>query len=158
MPNLFPKGYDEVSPYPGSNMRNDRPIGYRPGILFDYEQRGDFVRDGRRRIVEANGIESWKSWVVNCLSTERYKHLAYSTDFGIEYDKIFGATTKAEAESILVRQVTEAILADPYKRTEYLAFTNIDWSIPDTVVASFTLYGINDVTLDMTVYLTREGH
>lgn len=154
MPNLFPTGYqNEVITV--DETKTERPIGYRPGILFDYETLGDFARDGRNRVIEANGIESWKSWVVNCLSTERYKYLAYSTDFGIEYDKIFGASTKAEAESILVRQVTEAILADPYGRTEYLEFTNIDWSVPDAVIASFILHGINDVTLDMTVYLTR---
>ena len=154
MPNLFPTGYQDEVITVGETVR-DLPIGYRPGILFDYEVTGDFSRDGRNRVIEANGIESWKSWVVNCLSTERYKHLAYSTDFGIEYDKIFGASTKAEAESILVRQVTEAILADPYGRTEYLEFTNIDWSVPDAVSASFILHGIEDVTLDMTVYLTR---
>ena len=158
MANLFPSRTIGDEPIGAMEVDRNQPIGYKPGILFDYEIKGDFARDGRHRVIEANGIESWQSWVVNCLSTERYKHLAYSTDFGIEYDKIFGASTKAEAESILVRQITEAILADDYKRTEYIEFIHIDWSIPDGVIVSFILHGINDVTLDMTIYLTRGDH
>lgn len=154
MPNLFPTGYQDETISLGE-VNRDRPIGYKPGIAFDYENTGDFKRDGRKRVLEANGIESWKSWVVNCLQTQRYKHLAYSTDFGIEIDKVFAAETKAEAESVLVRQITEAILADDYKRTDYIEFVDIDWSIPDAVIVSFILHGIEDVTLDLTVYITR---
>lgn len=154
MPNLFPANYEEKNPYPDFNEHQEGPVGYRPGVLFDYET-GDFVRNGRGRVVEADGIESWKSWVVNCLHTQRYKHLAYSTDFGIEIDKVFAASTRAEAESILIRQITEALLADPYKRTDYVQFERVDWRLPDGVVVSFKLYGINDVTLDITTYISR---
>ena len=153
MPNLFPVGYQDAVP-DGSKIVEEKPIGYKPGIAFDYEK-GDFARDGRNRTLESNGIESYKSWVMNCLQTERYKHLAYSTDFGIETDAVFSAETRAEAESILVRQITEAIMADPYQRTDHIEFIGIDWSIPDTALVHFFLFGIEDVTIDITAYITR---
>lgn len=154
MPNLFPTGYENALPTPG-DIVEDKPIGYKPGIAFDYDNTGDFMRDGRNRVMESTGIESWRSWVINCLQTQRYKHLAYSTDFGIDIDAVFAATTHAEAESILVREITEAIMADDYKRTEYIQFIGIDWSVPDAVTVDFVLFGLEDVTLDMTVYITR---
>lgn len=153
MANLFPTGYEDEKPV-GGVEKEDSPIGYKPGVAFDYET-GEFKRDGRNKIMEASGIESWKSWCINCLSTERYAHLAYSTDFGIETKAIFAAETRSAAESILVRQVTEAILADPYGRSEYLTFNNIDWSTPDAVYVDFTVYGINDVSIDIQTYITR---
>jgi hypothetical protein len=32
--------------------------------VFD-RQTGDFVRDGRNRLLEATGVESWKQWCQN---------------------------------------------------------------------------------------------
>ncbi|MDO4280793.1 MAG: DUF2634 domain-containing protein [Peptococcaceae bacterium] len=154
MPNLFSTDALEENPYAALGEEESEAVGYRPGIAFDYETDGDFVRDGRHRVQESTGIESWQSWVINCLSTERYKHLAYSTDFGIEYDKIFAASNQAEAESILVRQITEALLADPYGRTSYVEITDVNWLMPGAVIVVMTLHGVEDVTVDMTLFLT----
>lgn len=153
MANLFPQGYEDTKPTGGKEV-DDSPIGYRPGIAFDYET-GDFVRDGKMKVKESSGIDSWKSWIVNCLQTERYAHLAYSTDFGIEKEAVFKASNRAEAESILVRQINEAILADPYGRADYVEIHSIDWSIPDSAVVDMTVHGISDVTIDIQTYITR---
>ena len=153
MPNLLPTGY-ELEVVAESDISDDKPIGYRNGLSFDYEL-GDFRRDGKNRILDSDGIESWKSWVVNCMQTERYKHLAYGTDFGIELDPVFAAETREEAESILTRQVTEAILADPYGRTEYINNIEITWIRPDSLQLHATLHGIQDVTIDVTAYITK---
>ena len=123
---------------------------------FDIET-GDFTRDGRHRILDCDGIESWKSWCFNCVSTERYKHLAYDTDFGIKTEPIFSASTHDEAESILVRQITEALMADPYERTEYVEVGDIEWPAPDSVSVPITVHGAQDVTIDITAYITKGG-
>lgn len=153
MANLFPAGYEEVKPT-GAQEKTDQPTGYKPGIAFDYNA-GDFVRDGKSTVLESTGIESWKSWIMNCLNTERYAHLAYSTDFGIELESVFKANNRAEAESILARQINEALLADPYGRTDYVEIHGISWSIPDAAYVDMTVHGIDDVTIDIQTYITR---
>ena len=151
--NLFPEGYEEeiVS---AEDLASDRPTGYKNGIAFD-SIRGDFVRDGMHKLIDSDGIESWRSWCFNCLNTERYKHLAYSTDFGIEIDQAMKASSRDEAESILTRQITEAIMADPYKRTKYVEEITYDWTAPDSVSVSVTIHGVDDVTIDVTAYITK---
>ncbi len=151
--NLYPEGYEEEV-IETTDLTNNGPIGYKPGVAFSY-QTGDFVRDGRNRIQEASGIESWKQWCKNCLQTERYSHLAYSSDFGIETTEVFKATSKEEAESILTRQITEAILADPYERASYIDDITIEWTAPDSIQVDLTIVGIDDVTIDITAYITE---
>lgn len=153
MSNLLPEGYeDEV--ILDEDLETERVIGYRNGPSFD-EKAGDFRRDGMNKILDANGIESWKSWCINCLSTERYAHLAYSSDFGIETAAAFRAESREEAESILARQITEALLADSYRRTKYVEDISFDWEAPDSVLVQLTIRGIDEVSIDVTAYLTK---
>lgn len=151
--NLFPEGYEEEV-ITAEDLASEQPTGYRNGIAFD-NMRGDFLRDGMHKLIDSDGIESWKSWCFNCLNTERYKHLAYSSDFGIETEKSMRASSREEAESILTRQITEAILADPYKRAKYVSDITYDWTAPDSVVASVVIHGVDDVTIDITAYITK---
>ena len=155
MPNLLPVGY-ETETITEKDLVSNRPIGYRNGIAFD-DIEGDFLRDGKNRLLDSNGIESWKSWIVNGIQTQRYAHLAYSTDFGIELDRVFAAKSHDEAESILVRQIVENIMADPYERCEYVESVEIIWTAPDSIQVDITVHGINDVTLDITAYITRQN-
>lgn len=155
MPNLLPEGYDEEI-ITDEDIADEAPIGYRNGISFD-ETIGDFKRDGGNKLLDSDGIESWRSWCINCMQTERYKYLAYSSDFGIELDAVFAAESREEAESILVREITEALLADPYERTDYVADIEISWIQPDSVEVSATVHGIDDVTIDVTAYITKGG-
>ena len=150
--NLFPINYTEEA-IDADTAESTEPVGYRPGVAFDLKT-GDFVRDGRNRLVDSTRIESWKSWVTNCLQTERYAHLAYNTDFGIEYDAVFAAESREEAESILTRQITEAILADPYKRAAYIEDLEFTWTAADAVQVDATIVGIDDITIDVTAYMT----
>lgn len=151
--NLFPEGYEEEI-ITADDLKAGKPTGYRNGIAFD-SLLGDFTRDGMNKLLDSNGIESWKSWCINCLQTERYKHLAYSSDFGIELDAAFEATSRDEVENILTRQITEALMADPYERTKYVSDIAYDWKEPDTVTVSATIHGVDDVTIDITAYITR---
>lgn len=153
MPNLLPTGYeDEI--VTEADLVSDKPTGYLNGFAFD-DMLGDFMLDGRGKILDADGIASWKSWCINCIQTERYKHLAYNTDFGIELDLVFAAESREEAESILTRQITEALLADPYERTEYIESLDINWTAPDALEVSLIVHGIEDATIDITAYITK---
>ena len=155
--NLYPVGYD-LEVITEEDLQSGEPVGYRNGISFDYEL-GDFPRDGMNKMLDSTGIESWKSWCINCLHTERYKHLAYSTDFGIEIDAVFSATSREEAESILTRQINEALMADPYKRTKYIEEITYDWTAPDALVVFAAIRGVDDATIDITAYITKgEGY
>ena len=153
MPNLFPEGYENEI-ITEEDLKSEKGIGYRNGIAFDYVT-GDFQRDGMNKILSSTGIQSWKDWCINCLMTERYKHLAYSTDFGIELESAFNANSREEAENILTRQISEALMADPYKRTSYVSEIKYEWTSPDTVSVDLTIHGIDDVTIDLVAYLTR---
>lgn len=153
MANLFPEGY-EKEVVTVEDLNAEKPVGYRNGIAFD-SQLGDFVRDGMHKMLDSDGIGSWKSWCLNCIQTERYKHLAYSTDFGIELEKAMRASSREEAESILTRQITEAIMADPYERTRYIEEITYNWIEPDAVAVSVIVHGVDDVTIDVTAYITR---
>lgn len=153
MPNLLPEGYEEEV-ITTEDIQGDEPVGYRNGLSFD-EDKGDFRLDGRNKILDSDGIESWRSWCINCVRTERYKHLAYSTDFGIEWDAVFAAADRDEAESILTRQITEALLADPYERTDYVEAVSIEWTEPDAVTVTVTAHGMYDATIDFTAYITK---
>ncbi len=153
MANLFPTGYEnEVVLL--SDIEAGKAVGYRSGVAFDY-QLEDFPRDGMHKLMDSTGVESWKAWCVNCLRTERGKHLAYNTDFGIDMDAALKAGSKEEAESILTREITEALMADPYERTAYLSDITFTWESLDTVAVSVTIHGIDDVTIDISTYLAR---
>jgi len=151
--NLFPTGY-ETQVAEAEDVADPVAIGYRPGISFDFDT-GDFVRDGRRRIQNADGVESWEGWCRACLLTERYEHLAYSTDFGIETREAFAAETREKAEALLEREITEALEADPYGRTEYVEDIVFVWDAPDSVQVMVTVRGIDNVSIDVTADLTR---
>lgn len=153
MSNLFPEGYENEIITP-EETKKESTYGYRNGVSFDYIN-GDFKRDGKNKILDSDGIESWKSWCINCIMTERYKHLAYNTDFGIETEPVFKAKSKEEAESILTRQITEAIMADPYKRAEYVSDITFNWTAPDAVELQVSIQGKEDVTIDVTAYITK---
>lgn len=154
MPNLYPKGYENEE-ITAADLATEKAVGYRNGIAFNYEA-GDFKRDGMNKILDSDGIQSWKDWCINCLQTERYKHLAYSTDFGIELDAAMNASSREEAEAILTRQITEALMADPYERTAFVSDITYDWTAIDTVAVGVTIHGATDVTIDITAYLTRK--
>ena len=153
MPNLFPESY-ETEIIEQADLEAGKSVGYRNGIAFD-DELGDFLRDGKNKILTSDGIESWKSWCVNCIETERYMYLGYNTDFGIEAEAALKAESQEEAESILTRQITEAILADPYGRAEFVKDIEFDWTAPDAVEVHVVIQGKEDVTIDITAYIAK---
>ncbi len=151
--NLFPVGYENeiVTLY---DIPDDSVVGYKPGLRFNYET-GDFIQDGRYRIQDADGVESWEGWCKACLLTERYQHLAYNTDFGISTEEAFAAKSREKAEALLTREITEALEADPYGRTDYIEDITFNWTAPDAVQVIVTVHGIDGVMIDVAAEITR---
>lgn len=153
MANLYPEGY-ETETMTADEIAGEQPVGYLRGVAFDFET-GDFVRDGSNRLLGCSGVDSWKNWCMKTILTERYNHIAYSFDIGMELDTILDSSDREEAESRLTREITESLLADPYGRTEYVESIEYDWNGTDSVTVDIILRGMDDVTIDITVELNK---
>lgn len=152
MPNLFPEGYEEEV-VTVDEMQADEPVGYKEGVYFD-EELGDFSRDGRHKVGSATGLKSWEQWCINCVLTEREKYPVYGGAFGIKTKEAFEANDRKKTESLLTREICEALEADPYGRTKYVSDIEYDWNeAPDTLLVTVTVVGVDDVTIDITVVL-----
>lgn len=152
MPNLFPEGYEEET-VTMDELQTEEPTGYKEGVYFD-EELGDYNRDGRYKVGSATGLKSWEQWCINCVMTEREKYPMYSGIFGIKTEEALKANDRKKTESLLTREICEALEADPYGRTKYVSSVEFDWSeAPDALLVETTVVGIDDVTIDITTVL-----
>lgn len=148
MPDLFPTGYEnEVVTL--EDVTDKKETGYRESVFFDPET-NDFVRDGQYRVKSANGLEAWEQWCRNCIQTERGVYPCYADWFGIRTREVFAAETRELAESILIREISEGLMNDPYGRTKYVSDVEFEWVNSDALEVSVTAVGIADATIDIT--------
>ena len=147
MPNLFPEDLKADALVTENETGSATVKGYRRSVYFDFEK-GDFVRDGANRLVESSGTEAWIQWCIKCLQTQRYAHLAYSTDYGIDYETVFSSTTREEAENELTREITEALESDPYGRLSYIESMTFEWIDDTSVEVILILVGIDGNTAE----------
>jgi hypothetical protein len=71
--------------------------------------------DGSHKIVERN--DAIKVWVWKVLQVERYRHLAYYDDYGIELEKFIGTGPNDELRNNeLFQCIKEGLLVNPYIR------------------------------------------
>lgn len=148
MANLFPTGYEEEI-VTLEDVTDEKETGYREGIYFSPET-NDFVRDGQYRSKGATGVESWEQWCRNCLMTERGVYPCYSETFGIATREAFQAETREKAESILTREICEALPNDPYGRTKYVSDVEFTWEDSDSLSIDVTVEGIEEATINIT--------
>ena len=96
--------------------------------------------DGKHRIVE--GDEAIKIWIYKALSTERFRYLAYSWQYGIELRPFLGKVMGVQQRySEIKRVIVECLMVNPYIKS----IDNIDIQHEgDTVAISIsltTIYG-----------------
>lgn len=151
--NLFPEDdeYEEEEYYDpddedeGSEEENEdedeEGAGYKPSIFFDFET-GDFVRTHDGKLKEASGYEAWKQWCIKTCMTQRYACEAYSDDIAIDFEEALKAETRAETESILRREIEEALMADPSERTLYVGTIDFNWQA-DSCLVDVKIQGID---------------
>lgn len=148
--NLFPSGFGDVSLTEEEvNSEETGIIGYRKSVDFSFEK-GDLLRNGSNDIMECSPFEAWVQWCQKCCMTPRFQCDAYSTDFGIDLRDVIGASSKSEAESILTSEISEALAADPYGRTDYVKSVEYKWLSEDTVEATITVLGIDQTSATIT--------
>ena len=150
MPELYPSNYINKTITLSEANKKTRKTGYKQSIYYDINK-GAVIRDGAHRVLTATGIEAWEQWCYNCLNTERYSCAAYPTDFGIEKEKALKAQSRDEAEAILTAEITDALMADPYKRTKFISDISFNWNSPDSCIVSITIQGVNEAEIDMMI-------
>lgn len=70
-------------------------------------------RDGNTYLVEGN--EAIKIWIYKALHTARYRHIAYSPDYGNECDTVIGEDISLDIlQTELQRFIIEALMVNPY--------------------------------------------
>ena len=153
--NLFPEEELEITAEELDD-EEDEPVGYLSSVYFD-EDTGDFARDGQFRLKSATGLEAWEQWCINCLMTEKGAYPAYGDGFGIATIEAFASDSREESESILTLEITEALMNDPYGRTEYVEEIEFNWINGDALEITVTVRGIADATIDITVTIDQRG-
>ncbi|HIG0360384.1 TPA: DUF2634 domain-containing protein [Clostridium sporogenes] len=113
---------------------------------WDIENNKFILEDGKFKVVEGN--QALKIWIWKVLKTARYRYLAYSWNYGQEYETLIGKGLSAAALKLEVeRYIKEAILINPYVKDIYNlniivegAKLNIDFIVS-------TVYGEVDINV-----------
>lgn len=145
MAELFPEEFEDEEELIEEDLEEE-VTGYHPGYYFDFET-GDYKQNGTYGIVDATGVEAWKQWCIKCLNTQKGSCDAY-IDFGVDYDSAFRAEERDKTESDLTSSITEALMADPYQRTQEIESIEYEWE-SDEVTVYVTVIGIENVTIDI---------
>lgn len=151
--NLFPSGFgDIILTEDEVNAEDMTRTGYKKSANFSFEK-GDFLRNGSNKIMECTPFDAWVQWCQKCVITPRFQCDAYSTDIGIDLRDVIGSSSKSEAEAILTSEISEALAADPYGRTDYVQSVEYNWISEDTVEATITVLGIEQTSATITAMI-----
>lgn len=126
MPNLFPVA-EGSSGIPGASLNGSavNQVKFGRSWRFDYEL-GDFVTTPTGKIAVCTDTEAWLEWCKKTIRTERYTYLAYSRNYGQEYEELIPRNLSRRAiESEIVRMTTEALKTDP--RTNRVGPFSFEW-------------------------------
>ena len=124
---------------------------YPNSPLFDIET-GEFVLNGSNQIVHGSGYDAWKLWCIKTVLTQRFSHLAYSSNVGIEAEEAFKEIDRDAQESAFERTITEALLADPLGRTVQVQGFEFEWGA-DSLKMSCEVTGVEGNTAAITAIL-----
>jgi hypothetical protein len=66
------------------------------------------------KVAESTGADAWLEWCQKALLTERYRYLAYSRQYGQEFDDLMARhLSRAANESEIQRITRETLMVDP---------------------------------------------
>lgn len=112
MPKLFPTAGVDEAPYNPMDSPRQGPI-YGRTVQFDYDKH-EYILSPTGRMPTTQASDAWGEWCVKALSTERYKYLIYTPDYGVELDTLIGQSRPhAVIESEIRRMVRECLMCDP---------------------------------------------
>lgn len=132
-----------------SEIQEEKDTGaiYAPAPLWDFEA-GDFVMDAAHRTLYGSGYDAWVLWCTKSILTQRWAHLAYSANEGIEMEEAFAQPDREAVESTFERTITEALLADPMGRTLAVRHFEFTWEA-DSLWLSCEVVGRDGTTADI---------
>lgn len=149
---LFPEDIDDEIIEEESEDDGQEIIGYKVAPYFD-SKTGDFLLNGSGQIIMADEIEAYINWCENVIATDRYNHGAYTDDIGVDYNEIFAAADREEAELIIESEISEALACDPYGRTKFVQNVECEWTGPDEILVSVEVVAFDNelVTVNTTI-------
>lgn len=112
---------------------------YKRSVRWDFAK-GDFVRDGANRMVEADGRTAFATWCYKIAQTERFRCMAYPNSIGTEMERAMADSDEKTVESMVQRTITEAMMVNP--RTEWVREFVFTWN-GDDMTCSFSVKGID---------------
>lgn len=102
--------------------------------------------DGRLKIVE--GDEAIKIWIYKALSTERFRYLAYSWQYGIELRPFIGKVMGVQQRySEIKRVIVECLMVNPYIKSIDSIDIQHEGDTVDISITLTTIYG--EVSVDV---------
>ena len=101
-----------------------------------------FLYDGNGKHILATGAEAVEMWVYKALKTERYQHLAYSWQYGIEVRQFIGLVMSVgDRYAELKRVIVECLMINPYITSiDSVDFSN-DGASVSCSISMTTVYG-----------------
>lgn len=150
--NLFPADLN-IEEENAAYIDGDEILGYKISPCFDYKT-GDFLLNGSGQILTADKIIAYTQWCENVIATDRYNHDAYGDYIGIDYQSVFSAGSREEAEAILESEISEALLCDPAGRTQYVQSVDCEWHNSEEVSVTIKVVALDNelVTIDTVIY------
>lgn len=139
----------ESYPFTGAVSANtytsDLPVPKEYAWDFDKDC---FLYDVQGKHVIVEGDEAIKIWIYKALSTERFRYLAYSWQYGIELRPFIGKVMGVQQRySEIKRVIIECLMVNPYiKSIDSVEITHKGDSVSISIVIS-TIYG--EVSVDV---------
>lgn len=112
--NLFPEAAEED--WGSGDQVDDSSVDqvqFGRSWFFDWDTR-QFVMTPTKKVAKTDDTDAWVVWCQKAVRTARYRHIAYSQDYGSEFEDLIGkGYSQAFVESEIQRMVTEALMVDP---------------------------------------------
>jgi hypothetical protein len=145
--NLFPLNTTPAADNPVQSAEESVAVKFGRSWRFDFEA-GEFVLTPTGKIAVAEGTDAWAEWCRKALHTERYRYLAYSRDYGQEFEGLIGSgLSRSAVESEIRRIATETLMYDP--RTAGVDGFSFNWDA-DMCQFACTITNVRDETGSIT--------
>jgi len=116
-------------------------VGFGRSLRFDYRL-GEFVLTPTGKVAVSEGTDAWLEWCKKAVMTNRYTFLAYSRNYGQEYETLIGQSLPRGAiESEIKRLTMECLMADP--RTKSVQDFSFQWE-SDRIAFTCTVKNVRD--------------
>lgn len=130
-----------ILPQSNLNITNVIKSTLKPDVLpfikeyaWDFEKNEFILEDGKPKIVA--GIEAIKVWIYKALLTPRFRYMAYTWNYGSEFEDLIGKSlSRAATETECKRYLEEALMINPYIKS----ISNIKVNLNDSLNIDFTV-------------------